>query len=137
MKSADEMDNDYILDFYNEIFSFLDRAFSNEELNFPEYNYYLTYINENLSELNHFFKLSKNEISYYDSDEIDIEVFFLKGKYGISFDNDLKPIIQVKSGSIYSKEKYKENQQKALEIYDQLKNEVKTLLEYKYEVEFE
>ena len=136
MKSADEMDNDYILDFYNEIFSFLDRAFSNEELNFPEYNYYLTYINENLSELNHFFKLSKNEISYYDSDEIDIEVFFLKGKYGISFDNELKPIIQVKSGIIYSKEKYKENQKNALEIYNQLKIDIKIFLNDEFEIIF-
>ena len=73
-------------------------------------------------------------MSYYDSDEIDIEVFFLKGKYGISFDNDLKPIIRVKSGIIYSKEKYKENQQKALEIYNQLKTEVKALLKDDYEI---
>lgn len=135
-ESEYEMDNDYILDFYNEIFSFLDSAFSSEDISFPEYNYFLTYVNENLSELNRFFKLSKNEVSYYDSDDVLTEIFFLKGKYGISFDFELKPVIQVKSGSVYLKEEYKENQQKALEIYKQLKNEVKSLLIDKYKITF-
>ncbi len=136
IESVYEMDNDYILEFYNEVFSFLDRAFSNEDISFPEYNYFLTYINENLSELNRIFKLSKNETPYYDSDDVLTEIFFLKGKYGISFEFELKPIIQVKSGSKYSTEKYKENQQKALEIYNQLKTEVKTLLIDEYKIAF-
>ncbi len=136
IKSVYEMDYDYIIDYYQEIFSFLDRAFSNEELNFPEYNYYLTYISENLSELNHFFKISKNEISYYGSDETDTEVFFLKGKYGILFDKDLKPIIREKSGIIYSMEKYKENQKEAIEIYNRLKTDVKSLLYDDFEIVF-
>jgi len=94
------------------------------------------YITENLSELNQFFKMSKNDIQYYESDDIFTEIFFLKGRYGISFDHDLKPVIKVRSGSEYSKGIYKDNQQNALKIYNQLKIEVKSLLEDDFELKF-
>ena len=54
----------------------------------------------------------------------------------VSFDHDLKPVIKVKSGSKYSKGIYKDNQQNALKIYNQLKIEVKSLLEDEFEIKF-
>lgn len=128
-----EIDHEYIKQMYIEIFTFLDKVFSKENIEYSEYIYFFNYINDNKSDLNHHFKFSKIERPYYDSDEAELEIFFLRGKYGIIFDSNLGFVNKVKISGISDKEYFEVETEKAQEIYNQMKFDLKDYLinEYK------